>query len=209
MSGPWPNDDFEHRIPLHGRDVTVVVTNTFASVEPGEPPYQYFNSHLGTLWWTWTAPANGMLLIEEVRADSFNDYGLAHAYLGNSVSNLMERPTFENDAFEDRSAFRVAAGETLQLAMSTGFAGTNVVFRLRFLADLEPERLTLIPMTGNQLSLAFRGIPGKTVILERSYDLNYWYESQTITVPEDGIVYAPAGMGYSQGACFYRLRSQP
>lgn len=55
------NDDFADRIRLAGTALTVEGCNGYATREPGEP-----NLDTGehSVWWSWVAPANGMLRID-------------------------------------------------------------------------------------------------------------------------------------------------
>ena len=58
-----PNDNFSNRIVLTGANVHVTGNNATATQEPGEPNP---TSHAGSnsVWWTWTAPANGTVVID-------------------------------------------------------------------------------------------------------------------------------------------------
>ena len=82
-----PNDAFAQRQPLRGNQLTVAANNRGATREPGEP------DHAGTagcasLWWTWTASANGGLTVAATSADGANM--LVGIYTGNTLPNLNE-----------------------------------------------------------------------------------------------------------------------
>ena len=56
------NDDFAGRTVLTGASISLSASNKGATKEPGEP------DHAGgtggsSVWWTWTAPANGEVRI--------------------------------------------------------------------------------------------------------------------------------------------------
>lgn len=56
----WANDDFTNAFSLEGTNLTVSADNTLATAEAGEPPVT--PTAVGkSLWWTWTAPADGEL----------------------------------------------------------------------------------------------------------------------------------------------------
>src|SRR5260370_25448783 len=79
-----PNNQFASRILLTGTNVTATGWNTNASKEVGEP------NHAGNIggqsvWWTWTAPTNGDLII---KTDGSDFDTLLAVYTGSSVSAL-------------------------------------------------------------------------------------------------------------------------
>ena len=59
------NDDFANRLPLVGTNVVVTGSTVEATLETGEPGQSL------SAWWTWTAPANGMLEVALTNADGF------------------------------------------------------------------------------------------------------------------------------------------
>ncbi len=64
------NDDFANRISLSGTRITTTGTNVNATREDGEPkmPPDY-PQRWRTLWWSWTAPADGLLAISTLGSD--------------------------------------------------------------------------------------------------------------------------------------------
>jgi hypothetical protein len=104
------NDDFSNRTVLTGKNLTVTGSNVGASQESGEPnPTGNAAGH--SVWWSWTAPANGTLQIEA-------------AYIGSSFSPLFEIFTGNNLSSLDAIAngqgsvmFQVTAGTTYQIAL--------------------------------------------------------------------------------------------
>jgi hypothetical protein len=56
------NDNFAHRASLSGARVTVASSLAAASFEPGEPFIPEVSSGQ-TAWWSWTAPANGIVTL--------------------------------------------------------------------------------------------------------------------------------------------------
>jgi hypothetical protein len=57
---PPPNDNFIDRIALYGAEGTAAGSIAEAGMEPGEPWHN--SDHFGTnsVWWAWTAPADGV-----------------------------------------------------------------------------------------------------------------------------------------------------
>ncbi len=87
------NDNFANRLPLTGPNPIAVSNLSKATAEPGEP--NHAGSSIGkSLWWTWTAPATGV-----VNFSTFGNGGGSYlsyparalaVYTGTSVSALAE-----------------------------------------------------------------------------------------------------------------------
>src|SRR5688572_31603605 len=108
------NDNFATRIALVGTNVTTTGSNVGATLEPGEldPSFEGGRS----VWWTWTAPANGAVTI--TTAGSNFDTMLA-AYTGDTLSNLT-LVTFSDDREPTNTSivtFNVVAGTVYQLSV--------------------------------------------------------------------------------------------
>jgi hypothetical protein len=81
------NDAFEHRFVLAGTNVGFDAYLTDATVEPGEPdPNQPAGRTEASVWWTWTAPASGVLEIAPVNQGNAN-VGIA-LYRGSEWAGL-------------------------------------------------------------------------------------------------------------------------
>jgi len=111
-----PNDYFTNRTVITGNSAVKFGTNIFASKETGEP------NHAGnvggkSLWWTWTAPANGILQLNTV-GSTFST--LLAAYTGSSISNLTkldaDNAADNNDDFA-RLTLKVNAQTEVQIAV--------------------------------------------------------------------------------------------
>ncbi|MEY3033057.1 MAG: hypothetical protein RLZZ622_1532 [Planctomycetota bacterium] len=81
---PSPNDAFADRLALEGLNPTATGTNVDATAEAGEPVHHGVDGGK-SVWWTWTAPASGTVVIETVGSDF--DTVLA-VYDGDDVANL-------------------------------------------------------------------------------------------------------------------------
>src|SRR5215471_10852318 len=77
------NDSFATRITLYGTNVSTSGSNVGATKEPGEPDPNFSGGK--SVWWTWTAPADGYLTA--TTAGSSFDTTLAF-YIGNTLTNL-------------------------------------------------------------------------------------------------------------------------
>jgi len=75
------NDNFEKRTPFTGTNAMLVGTFAGATAEPGEPWSQVFER---TLWWSWHAPADGLVQV----APPPDSSAFVAAYLGDVLINL-------------------------------------------------------------------------------------------------------------------------
>ena len=81
---PPSNDNFSSRITVTGTSNSVVGSNVGATREPGEP----FDAGVPggqSVWWSWTAPASGVVTISTAGSSFDTTLGV---YTGNSISNL-------------------------------------------------------------------------------------------------------------------------
>jgi hypothetical protein len=78
------NDNFSNRTPITRNNGKIFGTLAGATAESGEPQLPEISSGQSA-WWTWTAPANGILSIA-VSATNFNP--LVTIFTGNQLSNL-------------------------------------------------------------------------------------------------------------------------
>ena len=79
------NDAFASRVLLTGTNVMVSADNTFASSEPGEPSHNSSSSGK-SLWWSWTGPGDGELMVATVLN---NEAIEATVYMGDSLPTLL------------------------------------------------------------------------------------------------------------------------
>jgi Ca2+-binding RTX toxin-like protein len=118
------NDDFSNSILLDGNLITNIVGNNFdATGESGEPIHDNSsvlnkNGELSSVWWSWTASANGIVEIDTIGSDF--DTVLA-VYTGSSVSNLT--PVTSNDNVlpisQSRVSFDAILGTTYHIAVDS------------------------------------------------------------------------------------------
>jgi peroxiredoxin len=111
------NDDFASRNTMTGSSISVSGSNVNATKESGEPN---FPDNLGgkSVWWTWTAPTDGMVTLTTT-GSSFDT--LLAVYTGDSVQSLSLVGANDDDPartdFTSRVQFDVAAGMTCQIVV--------------------------------------------------------------------------------------------
>ena len=82
---PPANDDFyKNQYVGNGTNITLTAINTLATKQPGEPDHAG-NSGGKSVWWTWTAPANGITIVS---TDGSDFDTLLAVYMGNVITNL-------------------------------------------------------------------------------------------------------------------------
>jgi peroxiredoxin len=165
---PPPNDLFAKRIPLTGTNLTAAGSNRGATKETGEPDHAQ-DPGGRSVWWSWTAPLSGFAKISTTGS---NFDTLLGVYLGNTVSQLTEVDSADDDDFDlgiltGTVNPRVQAGQTYQIAVD-GFAGESGDIRLRIQAYPFPPApsWTLRDVNGTAVSSSL--FAGKVVIL------NFW-----------------------------------
>jgi hypothetical protein len=133
-----PNDAFADRFGLEGPTPSATGSNVDATAEPGEPMHDGVSGGK-SVWWTWTAPASGTVVIETVGSDF--DTVLA-VYDGSDVASLNR--LVSNDDIEygvvlqSRATFSAVAGKTYEIAVD-GWGGEVGSISLGILLDaLEP-----------------------------------------------------------------------
>ena len=89
VSTPPANDNFANAIPLTLTNNTVQVTgsNVYATKEPGEPDHAPGETGGTSVWWKWTAPANGTLVATTAGSEIDTMLG---AYTGTAVNALTQ-----------------------------------------------------------------------------------------------------------------------
>ena len=112
---PPINDDFLSALVLTGVEGQLSGTNVIATGESGEPNHAASSSPLASVWYRWTAPADGML--EVITFGSDFDTTLA-VYTGAAVNALIEITS--NDDFinlQSYVSFGATAGRTYYFAV--------------------------------------------------------------------------------------------
>jgi uncharacterized repeat protein (TIGR02543 family) len=137
------NDDFTNAILIPSEGITNEVITTYASKEPGEPNIAG-NPGGHSLWWTWTAPQAGTVIIATT-GSSFDT--LLGVFTGDSITNLT---VVTNSDGYNRSTgwayltFNVSQGTQYQIALAgyNGASGT-ANFMFSFTRDTTPPTVAI------------------------------------------------------------------
>jgi len=111
------NDDFANRAVLSGTSVTLEGTVAGSTRETGEPSVAGDNVH-GTVWWTWTAPTNGVVEIANLPGlPSYAQASMASVFQGDSLDTLQEVAS-DSGIWYSELFFKAVAGQTYQIAVT-------------------------------------------------------------------------------------------
>jgi hypothetical protein len=117
---PPNNDWFGARIPLAGTNVTLRGSNRGARAEFREPMHARRYAER-SVWWSWTAPADGVLQITALSGEFQPRWA---AYTGSDFTNLIavgfSDPYGPFDVLPATSTCLVRQGEVYQIAVDTG-----------------------------------------------------------------------------------------
>ncbi|MGP8236222.1 MAG: immunoglobulin domain-containing protein, partial [Limisphaerales bacterium] len=112
---PPSNDDFTNRIPLSGVSLSAPGTTAYATLEAGEPAYPGLTSG-GSVWWTWTAPANGTAYVGVTNTNAA--FQVLEAFTGNALTNLVSVAEAGGAQYVVAESFPVTTGMTYQIAVA-------------------------------------------------------------------------------------------
>ncbi|MDB6025349.1 MAG: hypothetical protein JWM68_1572 [Verrucomicrobiales bacterium] len=191
---PPTNDMFSDRIILSGSNLVTAATSIGATSEPGEPTHAYFA--LGrSLWWTWTAPANGRLSIATSATSLVTGERITSVlalYQGTNVASLTRTPPLPYYSYYSSSAaLTVKAGAVYQIAVEVGYeTGADISLRLDFAPATQNDMFAdRIPLSGTNISIIGSNVgasvePGELDANLRGANSAWW----TWTAPETGSV---------------------
>lgn len=105
---PW-NDDFANRGMLYGASPSGTVSNEAATRELSEPDHA--GAGIGrSVWWSWTAPASGLVSINSGQGSCLA------VYTGDSLANLT---SVASNAVTGQLTLNAVSGETYQIAIDS------------------------------------------------------------------------------------------
>ncbi len=135
---PPTNDDFDFAAKVPNAGGLVLGANIFASLEPGEPLHAGVTNVAASVWWNWSAPATGPVLVDTT--GSTFDTVLA-IYTGNNVAALTQRAAV-NDVPNSKAGyvyFNAVAANTYRIVVAG--ANTNEMggIRLRVTPNGVPD----------------------------------------------------------------------
>ncbi len=187
-----PNDAFTNRIALGSSTNTVYGTTLGATSEPNEP-YHAGHTPLRSIWWTWTAPANGRLTLRSSQSEIMTSLGV---YVGTSVSQLQQAPGLTRWS-SDRVDVTVSAGVNYHIAVDSQYGAGGIVVEFeRWQAGPSNDSFSnRLALTGTSLtvtgSLFYASKePGEPLHANHFGGRSVWY---TWTAVDRGLVTVTAG----------------
>jgi len=183
-ASPPPNDAFANRIATTGSYVLISGDNTFATAEPGEPPvfsippffYLYASN---TLWWSWTAPATGNLLIQDQNDDVT---ALISMFTGTTLATLKKVV----DPMSGQNSLDVTAGNVYAISADSQSGDTG---RFTFLLMMNALTLRAVQTrAGDPMHMELLGPPQTLVVVQFSPNLRDWYPWSTNNIPSEGLL---------------------
>jgi hypothetical protein len=166
-----PGDDFLQRTPILGSTATVNGSNVGATKEPGEP------NHAGipgghSVWWTWTAPLSGPVLLNTAGTTFPNALAV---YTGTGVSSLVPVASDLDGSGPTTSqvSFDAVAGTAYAIAVDGGGGATGTItLNLGTQNSLTLEGPSRV--SGTQFGFTLVSSPGQSIRVEVSEDLANW-----------------------------------
>lgn len=123
------NDAFDYRLGASGNSYSVTTTNLNLNTfrEPGEPVHAG-TSLRNSVWWTWTAPGNGVVVVSANARDAIGTTAasllkpVVAVYTGRSVSSLTRVADAEDTNLDGDTqlVFRTVKGRIYQIAVASG-----------------------------------------------------------------------------------------
>lgn len=116
---PPANDDFTNALFITGTSgISAVIDTTNATAEVGEPDHAERGA-FHSVWWAYTAPTNGILIVDTLASDVDFDTTLG-VYTGSALSNLTEvafNDDVSSDDYRSRLSLEVSQGEMYRIAV--------------------------------------------------------------------------------------------
>jgi hypothetical protein len=129
------NDNFSAAFTLSGTNITINASNIGATAETGEPSYSG-NPGGKSVWWIWTAPADGGVLVHTT-GSTFDT--ILTVYSGSSLASL--RLVAVNDDHgslqTSQAAFNAASGTAYRISVD-GYNGASGNIQLTLTCRAEP-----------------------------------------------------------------------
>jgi len=178
---PPPNDNFADRVPLAGASLTVKSSNLYATKESGEPDKHAGVASSRSVWFSWTAPVSGPVVVTLAgRGTEFIPWPAA--YTGNSLTNLVMASgmsvRFDTNTLTTRLTFNAMALTTYALAIDGFNNRTGPINLTLATANLPPavQSLVVPVILGSGMKLAISGATGQKFALQASTNLIDWTE---------------------------------
>ncbi|HWC31821.1 MAG TPA: hypothetical protein VG709_01680, partial [Actinomycetota bacterium] len=118
---PPPNDDFANAEPIQGYRGSTPGDNRGATGEPGEPENARGTTPINSIWYRWTAPAGGPVVIDTCGSDPYFDTTLGVYIVGHFPQVISTVATNDNDSgcvgFQSKVQFSAVAGVTYHISV--------------------------------------------------------------------------------------------
>ena len=124
LMAPPANDHFANRIAVTGSSWQQIGSNLYATRETAEPSHAD-NGGGQSIWWTWTAPGNGTVVLN-TSGSGFDT--LLAVYTGSSVSQLTTVASNDDSptGLTSRLTFNAIGGTAYQIAVDGKKTGASV-----------------------------------------------------------------------------------
>jgi len=166
------NDSFAGAVALTGSTNIVAGNNTAATSEPAEPSHAG-NPATASVWWTWVAPANGLVVVDTL--GSAFDTVLA-VYTGNAVGALTLVAANDDAPNQATSlvAFSAIRGTTYRIAVD-GYLGASGAVQLRLhlpvahsapVITRQPSSQTMPDNAGSNVTFSVNAIGSFPLVFE-------------------------------------------
>src|SRR5262249_49043177 len=137
------NDKLANATALSGTSFTATASTANATAEPGEPAHAgHAAAH--SIWFRWTAPDNGSVLLDLSGSASGTDIAV---YLGKYLDSLtlVSSNAFGNPDGTGRTVFRAMTGVLYDFAVDVVGAPGPVQLSLQFTKSYFPPQITQQP----------------------------------------------------------------
>jgi hypothetical protein len=175
-----PNDDFANRRPLVGFPVGGQISNSTATREPGEPlPVGGAGSR--SIWWTWTAPAGGIVTVVAGIPDTATMLAI---YQGDSLDTLrlIGRTAASPSA---QVSFQTGLGESFQISVAEGYGiGGLISLGVNFAPDPQPDLAPGIEVQPQGTFTPAGTVLRLSVVATGAHRLTYSWQRDGILLPQ-------------------------
>lgn len=163
LTKPASNDAFRHRLQMHGSHAIATGFNAGATREANEPAAPE-NSTGKSVWWSWTAPVDGLVWINL----NGSDYVASPVsiFTGAKLNRLSAVPSSKSTNSPGVTTFEAVAGRTYQIA-TYDLNGLTGKIKMDLWADAIETPLLNEMNVGRVLSiLRFAARPRQKVLLQ-------------------------------------------
>lgn len=185
------NDLFENRIEVAGTNILLTSSLVAASEQPGEPIPLYGCGYTGgSVWWTWTAPASGSVLID---ASAWEGCVRIAVFTGVSLTNLTSVPLLQPfDGQDCRARFETQQGTQFQIMVDSADEYDPLIASLVFTPTPANDDFTnRIVLSGDCITIT-NEIVGATLQPNEPPHKDWWFGPRSVwfewTAVETGTV---------------------